>query len=109
MTVDADTLPLTHQLILDVLASRLRTGSNSWTFPSSANKSLVALELHGLVRWKAGSKYKTSLAWLTDAGRAEMLDPDYITPRQQLARDMVEVLDLGHPKEWLREWAVRQC
>lgn len=75
-----DDLPPTEYLILEVLAARWRVGERVWTFPTRVNRALDSLAGKGLVGWKSGVVERTSLAWLTDGGRAEMLSDTYETP-----------------------------
>ncbi len=75
--IDVDGLPASQYLLLEVLAARYRLGEYAWTFPTSARPALRKLAERGLVEWKAGSRHKTVLAWLTDSGRAASLSPDW--------------------------------
>ena len=78
-----DTLPITQQLVLEVLAARTRLGEKLWTFPAGAQRALNLLESRGLVTQMHGTVERTVRASLTDAGRALALDPDYTPPAQR--------------------------
>lgn len=80
MPVDVDTLPLTQQLIMEVLGARHRLGEKVWPFPTSAKRSLDSLEKLGLIGHKSGVVEKTRNVWLTDEGREAVLDSSYVPP-----------------------------
>ena len=84
--VDVDALPPTQYLVLDVLAARWRVGERLWTFPSVLSRAARALERLGLVAWKRGVDHGTIVAWLTEAGRDAVLDPDHVLPLGTSAR-----------------------
>lgn len=72
----------TQDLILELLAARHRLGENIWTLTANTpvHTALKHLEKEGLVGWKSGIVEKTYLAWLTEAGKAEYIDPAYVAP-----------------------------
>ena len=66
-----------ESLVLEVLTARYRLGELSWTFDSSANRALKALEEKKLVTWKSASVEGASLVWFTDLGKAVCLSRKY--------------------------------
>lgn len=76
-------LPPTQYLMMEVLAARYRLGENYWTFPSSHRRIADELERKGLVYQKSGRVERTILVWLTDAGKAGVLSPNYQPPGVQ--------------------------
>lgn len=72
----------TEELVMEVLAARYRLGEHLWTFSAGPTiyKAFRSLEAQGLIGWKGGITEKTCRAWLTDAGKTEMLDPEYVPP-----------------------------
>lgn len=78
-------LPLTQQLVLEVLAGRHRCGEAFWTFSTRTAPALRKLSSAGWVSFQAGIDYGTLRAWLTDAGKAVMLLPGHEVP---LVRDV---------------------
>lgn len=78
--VDTDRLPPTQYLILEVLAARHRLGETTWSFPTSLERPLLALQSAGLVDTFGSTRPKTVRARLTDAGRAAALLDGYETP-----------------------------
>lgn len=81
---EAEALPLTQYLVMEVLAARHRTGEDHWTFPTRATPAVRRLEGHRLVRWKSGIVEGTILVWLTDAGRDLFVLPGYTSPNERL-------------------------
>lgn len=77
---DVDKLPPTQYLLLEVLAARYRTGENTWSFPASCKKALVALEESGCIGFKDHSVSGWYLAWLTEEGKGVMLSDTYVAP-----------------------------
>ncbi|WP_422744289.1 hypothetical protein ACN27B_08560 [Micromonospora sp. WMMD754] len=80
---DADDLPPTQYLILEVLAARHRTGETLWTFPAKLRPHMDALANLGLIGWKSGITEGTIRAWLTEQGLAAAISPTYITPNAE--------------------------
>lgn len=78
-TIWADTLPVTDQLVLEVLLARHRLGEHCWTFPNRLRPALRRLEALRLITWKNGVVERTCIAHLTDRGRA-LLDASYQPP-----------------------------
>lgn len=76
-------LPPTQYLMMEVLAARYRLGENYWTFPSSHRRIADELESKGLVYQKSGRVERTILVWLTDAGKAGVLSPNYQVPAER--------------------------
>lgn len=83
-------LPPTQYLIMEVLAARVRTGEQLWTFPSSLAVPLRALEARGLISVMHGVAPGSLRARLTELGRAETLKDDYVTPLAQKVLEAVE-------------------
>jgi hypothetical protein len=71
-----------QELVLEVLAARHRLGERIWTLDRNAavTSALRVLEKEGLVVYKSGVVQNTYLAYLTDAGKAEMMSADYVPP-----------------------------
>ena len=67
-------LPPTQELILEVLAARMRLGESEWMFGVRCKSSLNKLEQAGLVQWKQRIEDGLS-AWLTTEGKEMMLSP----------------------------------
>lgn len=91
MRPDTDTLPPTQLLILEVLAARYRTGETTWSFPTSLERALLALQSAGLVATFGSTRPKVVRARLTDAGRTAALLDGYTVPAVQATaaeRDM---------------------
>lgn len=76
-------LPLTQDLVMEVLAARHRLGERMWPFSTKAGPALKALEDRGLIGYKSGIVERTYNVWLTDAGKNEYLDASYIPPHQR--------------------------
>lgn len=101
---DESPLPPTQDLILDVLAARLRCGERYWTFSSRLKAHLRALADAGLISWEPTSAHGLVRASLTDAGLAATLSPTYNTPVPTLAEgvDSLPVTDDEY-WAWMRE------
>ena len=90
--VDADRLPPTQYLMLEVLAARYRLGEHWWTFPDRLKPAARALEQAGLVDIWSGQVENTFRAVFTEAGRAAAVADCYVPPDQralQLISDRV--------------------
>jgi DNA-binding MarR family transcriptional regulator len=70
----------TQDLIMDVLAARLRTGEHLWTFSSRQTQTAEALETRGLVSVMSGAVEYTIRVRLTDAGQKLVFGSTYISP-----------------------------
>lgn len=104
--VDADALPPTQYLLLEVLAARHRTGEHLWTFPArpAIRAAVDQLARLGLVGWKGGIEPKTIRAWLTDAGKLEALLDGYESP------DFKRGFAAGEEQGWHRGFEhARRC
>jgi hypothetical protein len=73
-------LPLTQELIMEVLIARYRLGELLWPFPNSAGKSLKALADKGLIGYQSASVEKHYNVWFTDAGKKRYLSFNYVPP-----------------------------
>lgn len=73
-------LPLTQELIVEVLIARYRLGELLWPFPTSAGKSLKALTDKGIIGYQAASVEKHYNVWFTDAGKKRYLSFNYVPP-----------------------------
>jgi hypothetical protein len=80
VTIDVDHLPPTQYLILEVLAARVRTGEQVWSFPDRLRPQLRALEQAGLIGWKSSPAPGACWAWFTDAGRGLFVVAGFETP-----------------------------
>lgn len=76
--IDTSALPLSQELIMEVLGARYRLGEHMWPFPNRAKRALDALASLGLLNHKSGIVERTRNAWLTDLGRASVLSADYV-------------------------------
>lgn len=79
-----DQLPLTQHLILEVLAARLRTGEDVWTFMRMRGmlSALSALSDAGYLTYQ-GDVTGNFRAALTHFGRRMVLDETYLPPGQR--------------------------
>jgi hypothetical protein len=100
--IDTDQMPPTQILVLEVLAARYRCGEKIWTFPTSLNRALLALQSAGLVHMFGGAAPKTVRARLTDKGLTEVLDLTYTPPSMTLAQ-AIDTLPTSN--EDLMAWA----
>lgn len=82
----------TQELVLEVLAARHRLGEGMWTFSNrpAIVTALRVLESAGLVGFKSGVIENTYLAWLTKAGQADVLTPDYVPPIKKNLLEQIE-------------------
>ena len=94
MTVDTDNLPLTQELVMEVLAARYRLGEQIWPFSRTARLALAALEDLGLVGYKSGIVERTYNAWLTDEGKTAVLSPTYVPPLAEDASSQCQVVEM---------------
>jgi hypothetical protein len=85
-TAQADDLPPTQYLVMEVLAARHRTGEPYWTFPSSLRNTLDALVRAGLIDALDSPVALSLRARLTEAGRKHSLKPDYVPPNGGIDR-----------------------
>jgi hypothetical protein len=111
--VDVDTLPPTQYLILEVLAARARTGETNWSFPTSLERALLALQSAGLVATFGSTRPKTVRARLTDAGKSACLSDTWpgirVTAVVNWKRERVHGItaDPDEAKQWVREICAR--
>lgn len=75
-----DGMSVTHQLILEVLAARSRTGETWWVFTHKARRSANILERLGYIELLSGMDEFSFRARLTDAGLKLMHEPEYVPP-----------------------------
>lgn len=95
----ADRLPPTQYLILEVLAARYRHGEKTWSFPTSLDRPLLALQSAGLIDVFGSPHPKTARARLTDEGIASSMDMTYSTPVLTLAQ-AIETLPSTNDEYW---------
>jgi hypothetical protein len=77
---DADSLPPTAALMLDVLGSRERLGQSNWTFESRLTQAANILADRGLANWKSATIPHHILVWLTAKGRKAVLSDTWQNP-----------------------------
>lgn len=82
-TEQLDALPPTQQLILEILAARLRLGEGLWPFPTKHIRAIKALEKAGLVRIIHGNVEKSVRVMLTPVGVKSMQQSDYRSPLEK--------------------------
>ena len=99
-----DELPPTQYLVLEVLAARYRLGEKTWSFPTSLERALMALQSAGLVDTFGSTRPKTLRARLTDKGIAASMDMTYSTPVPTLAQ-AIDTLPSTNDEylTWMRE------
>jgi hypothetical protein len=73
-------LPLTQELIVEVLIARSRLGELLWPFPTSAGKSLKALADREIIGYQSASVEKHYNAWFTESGKKRYLSYNYVPP-----------------------------
>ena len=73
-------LPLTQELIVEVLIARYRLGELLWPFPTSAGKSLKALTDKGLIGYQSASTEGSYNVWFTAEGKKRYLSFNYVPP-----------------------------
>lgn len=76
-------LPVTQQLLLEVLSARHRLGEQLWTFETNARSICKKLEQAGLIWTMHGATEHTIRAGLTDAGVFMMHSPSYRSPAER--------------------------
>jgi hypothetical protein len=84
---DTDTLPLTQQLVMEVMAARYRLGENIWPFDRRAKNALAALSQAGYIGFKSGIVDHTFNVWLTDEGKAACMSATYKMPRPRVEQN----------------------
>lgn len=103
--IDADSLPLTQGLVMEVLAARYRAGDPTWTFSNRAKPALRALEALRLVWFKGAVTYGNQLAGLTDEGLAACTLTGYRSTWQQKWEETPEAED---ERRLMAEWEARE-
>lgn len=73
-------LPLTQELIVEVLIARYRLGEMLWPFPTRAGKSLQALTDKGIIGYQSASTEGSYNVWFTDEGKKRYLSFNYVPP-----------------------------
>lgn len=86
----------TEDLVLEVLAARLRCGEEQWTFLSAHGATLRKLEIRDLVTMKIGVVQGTYLASLTELGKTEILSSIYIPPKDKTIMSVISSLMFNH-------------
>lgn len=80
----------TEDLVLEVLAARVRSGETCWVFEQRHQATLQSLETKGLLTFGADPTGTMLRAFLTDAGRAECLTDGYTEPVTRLREHIAE-------------------
>lgn len=88
---DADQLPPVQYLILELLAARVRTGEQVWSFPDRLRPQLRKLAEAGLIGWKSSPAPGACHAWFLEPGRTLMLLDDFQTPVTRLEKALEEL------------------
>lgn len=88
---DADQLPPVQYLILELLAARIRTGEQVWSFPDRLRPQLRKLAEAGLIGWQSSPAPGACHAWFLDPGRTLMLLDDFQTPVTRLEKALEEL------------------
>lgn len=88
---DADQLPPVQYLILELLAARVRTGEQVWSFPDRLRPQLRKLAEAGLIGWQSSPAPGACHAWFLDPGRTLMLLDDFQTPVTRLEKALEEL------------------
>lgn len=70
----------TEDLILEVLAARLRLGETRWPFDTKHGKAIKSLSKNGLVSFDHGNVESTYNVWLTPDGKSATVSPTYEAP-----------------------------
>lgn len=73
-------LPLTQELIVEVLIARYRLGELLWPFPTRAGRSLRALTDKGIIGYQSASTEGSYNVWFTDEGKKRYLSFNYVPP-----------------------------
>lgn len=81
----------TEDLILEVLAARVRCGESCWVFDQRHQATLQALEAKGLLTFDVDPTGTALRAFLTDAGRTESLSEGYTEPVTRLRERVAEL------------------
>lgn len=100
--IDTDKLPPTQYLVLEVLAARHRLGETTWSFPTSLERALLALQSAGLIATFGSTRPKTVRARLTDAGKSVALGSDYTPPNggyDRLRRALEGIAEYAEQRE----------
>lgn len=71
-----------QELVMEVLAARVRLGEAAWTFRSKHGRAIGQLQDLGYVWSKYGSVESTLLVGLTDAGKDSVLGGTYAPPER---------------------------
>lgn len=92
--LDADGLPTTQRLIIELLVARRRLGSTEWTFTKSPSmtKALDALDAQGWFTWTRvdGPYYEVRLS---DDGFRAATSPEYLSPLEKAYAEQKVRLD----------------
>lgn len=73
----------TEDLMMEVIAGRVRCGETLWTFEKRHARTARTLDAKGLVGWKWGIVENTIMVWFTPAGAAQTLSPNYKPPNKR--------------------------
>ena len=80
----------TEDLVMEVLAARVRGGESCWTFENTHLRALRALQAKGLLHFDSAPTPKARRAYLTDLGRETYLFSGYTEPVTHLREQLVE-------------------
>jgi len=80
----------TEDLVMEVLAARVRGGEGCWTFANTHLRALRSLQAKGLLRFGSAPTPKAQRAYLTDLGRATYLSAGYTEPVTRLREQLAE-------------------
>lgn len=80
----------TEDLILEVLAARVRCGESCWVFEQRHRPALRSLETKGLITFGVDPTGTALRAFLTETGRAECLTEGYTEPVTRLREQLAE-------------------
>jgi len=80
----------TEDLVMEVLAARVRGGEACWTFENTHLRALRALQAKGLLHFDSAPTPKAQRAYLTDLGRETYLSAGYTEPVTRLHEQLAE-------------------
>lgn len=86
---DIDVTP-TEDLVMEVLAARVRGGGSCWTFENTHLRTLRSLQAKGLLQYDSAPTAKAKRAYLTDLGRETYLFSGYTEPVTHLREQLAE-------------------
>ena len=81
----------TEDLLMEVLAARVRAGESCWTFTRAHHATLQSLEVKGLLHFKTDPTGEAFRAFLTDLGRDTFMSAGYTEPVASLHEQVAEL------------------